>query len=176
MKGQFPASLRAGVTFDHCLVDNQHEAPAWALVALLRGPSSIDITSQPEGSKHRMTVAAAETAGWAPGQYAFSLRAVAGDAVIELDSGLAEILPDFAAITDGTDQRAHAQIALANIEAVLERRSTQDQDRYTINNRELWRTPLGDLLKLRDYYRAELARMRAKQRGRLFGRQLKATF
>jgi hypothetical protein len=72
--------------------------------------------------------------------------------------------------------RTHAQIALANIEAVLAKRSTQDQERYTINNRELWRTPLGDLLKLRDYYRAEVRREKQAQRGALFKRQVKAVF
>lgn len=176
MKGQFPASIRAGVTFDRLLKDCKHQAPTWALVALLRGPSSIDIESQPEGADHRMTVAATVTADWAPGQYSFLLTAQAGDDVIELDSGLAEILPNFATIVPGTDQRPHAAIALENIEAVLAKRSTQDQERYTINNRELWRTPLGDLLKLRDYYRAEVKQIRAAQRGTLFGRQVKVRF
>lgn len=176
MKGQFPASFRAGVTFDHTLKLNCYEAPTWALSVLLRGPSAIDISSQASGQDHQLLVDAETTAAWVAGEYVYSIRAVSSGTVLEIEAGQITIQRDLATVEAGTDTRTHSQIALAAIEAVLEKRSTQDQDRYTINNRELWRTPLGDLLKLRDYYRAEVKRARAAQRGALFGRQVKAIF
>jgi hypothetical protein len=176
MKGQFPASFRAGVTFDHTLKLDQYEAPTWALLVLLRGPSSIDISSVADGQSHRLVADSAATAAWVAGDYVYSIRALSSGAVFEVESGQITILRDLAAITDATDLRTHAQTALESIEAVLAKRATQDQQRYTINNRELWRTPLGDLLKLRDYYRAEVRREKAAQRGTLFGRQVKVVF
>ncbi|SAL03141.1 hypothetical protein AWB77_06718 [Caballeronia fortuita] len=176
MKGQFPASLRAGVTFDCTLKLNRYQAPDWALSVLLRGPAAIDISSQADGQDHHLVADAATTAEWIAGDYVYAIHAINGGTVLEIEGGQIAILPSLAAIAPGTDVRTHAQIALANIEAVLAKRSTQDQERYTINNRELWRTPLGDLLKLRDYYRAEVRREKQAQRGALFGRQVKAVF
>ena len=61
------------------------------------------------------------------------------------------------------------QKVLDAIEAVLENRATLEQEQYQINNRSLKRRSSGELLKLRDHYRAELSRMNAARRGRLFG-------
>ena len=49
-----------------------------------------------------------------------------------------------------------------------------DQERYRINNRELYRTPIADLIKLRDMYRAEVNRERAAKCGKNpFGRKVR---
>ena len=48
---------------------------------------------------------------------------------------------------------------------MIEKRASLDQERYRINNRELYRTPIADLLKLRDLYRAEVRREQAAARG-----------
>lgn len=177
MRGQFPTSIRAGVTFDHTIRLQLYPAPLWALSVLLRGPKSIDITSLPVNTtEHQLLVDAATTAAWTPGDYLYSVRAVSSGTVLEIESGSVTMQPDMATVADGTDARVHAQRCLDAIEAVLEKRATQDQERYTINNRELHRTPIGDLLKLRDYYRAELARMMAAQRGSLFKRQVRVVF
>jgi hypothetical protein len=65
--------------------------------------------------------------------------------------------------------RSHAKIVLDSIEAVLENRATMDQSSMSIAGRSLSRTPLPDLMELRDRYKAEylkeikLARIRNKQ-------------
>ncbi len=48
---------------------------------------------------------------------------------------------------------------------MIEKRASRDQERYTINNRELWRTPMRDLLLLRDTYRVEVRKEELKARG-----------
>ena len=53
------------------------------------------------------------------------------------------------------------QRTLEAIEAVIEKRASIDQERYKINNRELWRTPIPELLVMRDRYRSELRRLKA---------------
>ncbi|WP_322009234.1 hypothetical protein [Paraburkholderia sp. J12] len=177
MSGHFPGTIRAGVTFDLTVKLDRYPAPAWALQVLLRGAHGIDFTSNPlDNGYHQLLVDATTTAAWVPGQYLFSIRAVSSGTVVEVESGIVTMEADLSTIADGTDARIHAQRVLDAIQAVIEKRATQDQERYTINSRELHRTPIGDLLKLRDYYKAELRRLKAVQRGTLFGRQVKVTF
>lgn len=60
-------------------------------------------------------------------------------------------------MADEPETPTHAQKVLAAIEAVLENRATQDQDSLSIGNRQLRRTPIADLLLLRDKYKSEVA-------------------
>jgi hypothetical protein len=61
--------------------------------------------------------------------------------------------------------------------AVIEGRATRDQERYRINNRELQRTPISDLIRLRDRYREEARRERAAAKGQsLLGRRVLTRF
>lgn len=55
------------------------------------------------------------------------------------------------------DVTTHATKVLAAIEAVIEGRATVDQQSYTIEGRTLQRTPMQDLLLLRDRYKREVA-------------------
>jgi enamine deaminase RidA (YjgF/YER057c/UK114 family) len=172
----FPSSITAGTTFDRTVILTAYPAPDWELRAYLRGPQSIDLEAAAEGYGHRFLAPATDTAGWAAGEYWYSLRATNGVDVVEVESGQITIKPDLAALEAGHDGRAHVQKVLDAIEAVLEKRATLDQQRYTINNRELWRTPIPELLVLRDRYRAELRRMKAASKGALFDQHVRVRF
>lgn len=168
-----PQELTAGLTFSQLLTDNDHPAPTWALKLLLRGPGAYEIDSTAaDNGQHQLTAAATDTAAWLPGTYAYSLRAIDGTEVDEIDAGTLEIKPDLAAATAGADQRGHVRRVLESIEAVIEDRATMDQMRYKINNRELWRTPLADLMRLRIHYKNQLVRMQMQKSG-CFGRTVK---
>ena len=94
--------------------------------------------------------------------------------VDELEAGAVEIKADLAAISTSQDLRSHARKTLDAIEATIEGRASLDQERYRINNRELYRTPLETLKKLRDQYRAEVSREEAKLSGKsMFGKTLR---
>ncbi|MGN5187201.1 hypothetical protein ACTG1J_13340 [Aeromonas veronii] len=154
----FPAKIGAGLTFDLLLTLTAYPAPAWAVSVYLRGPSSISMTAAAEGSQHRFRKELGETANWAAGDYWYTLRAVdaaTGD-MVEVECGQVTITPDLVNAAVGFDGRTPNQIALDDINAVIAARAGMDQDRYAINtnigNRELWRTPIPDLLKLRDHY------------------------
>lgn len=107
------------------------------------------------------------------GDYWYSLRATTGTDLVELGTGTLRVLPDLVAAGDGFDGRSQAQIALAAIDAVLGKRATMDQERYRINNRELYRTPISDLLKLRGFYVAQVKRESGRS---TFGRQIAVRF
>lgn len=154
MSCNFPAKIGAGLTFNLLLTLTAYPAPAWGISVYLRGPSSISMTAAAEGSQHRFRKPSGETANWAAGDYWYTLRAVdaaTGD-MVEVESGQVTITPDLVNAADGFDGRTPNQIALDAIEAVIAQRATLDQERYRINNRELYRTSIPDLLKLRDHY------------------------
>jgi len=173
----FPAKIAAGLTFKRLVTLAANPAPDWSLVAVLRGPAVVDLTAEAEGAQHLFLVAADVTAAWLPGVYEFSVRALRDGQVDEIEAGTVTVLPDLAGAEAGHDGRSYARKCLDNIEAVLEKRATLDQERYRINNRELYRTPIGDLLKLRDRFQTEVQREeRAKRGGKLFGPALRVRF
>jgi len=102
-------------------------------------------------------VAKATTATYAAGLYTWQAFADNGTERYLLDSGTLKVLPDYAAgtITAALDDRTHARKVLTAIEAILENRATKDQEEYTIAGRSLKRTPIPDLIVLRDTYRRE---------------------
>ena len=150
----FPAKIGAGLTFNLLLTLTAYPAPAWSVFVSLRGPGAMTMTATSEGSQHRFRAEVTETAGWVPGDYWYTLRAVdaATSEMVEVECGQVTITPDLINAAAGFDGRTPNQIALDAIEAVIAQRATLDQERYRINNRELYRTSIPDLLKLRDHY------------------------
>ena len=140
----------------------------------MRGQIAINLAATIDGDEFVFSADASTTATWAAGDYWYSVRVTSGSAVQELESGQLTVLPDMASASSSYDGRTQAEIALAAIEAVLANRATKDQDRYRINNRELYRTSISDLLKLRDFYRDLVNRERAAKCGsNPFGRKLR---
>lgn len=162
----FPDEIGAGLTFDFLLTLTAYPAPDWTVSAHLRGSSAINLTATAEGSQHRFHAEAATTAGLAPGAYWYTMRATDGTTVVEVESGDVEIKPDITSETGTYDGRTQAQIALDAIDAVLANRATLDQERYRINNRELYRTSIEDLLKLRAFYYEQVKREKSAACGK----------
>lgn len=169
-----PLQIAAGLTFQARADSALYPAPAWTYTLHMRGPSQIDLTAAPGGI---FNASATETAQWEPGAYWWAVRATDGTTVVEVERGDISVLPDFAAINAPYDGRTENEIALEAIDAVLGKRASQDQQRYVINNRELWRTPVADLLKLRSYYNTRVRRERARRAGRsTMGRNIPVRF
>lgn len=165
-----PDNIGAGLTFDKLVTLTAYPATDWVLSVVLRGAGAINLAATAEGAQHRLTASAAVTADWVPGIYSYSVRVSDGTNVHEIESGQLSVLSDLSNVTEGHDGRSHAKRTLDAIEAVIEKRASMDQERYRINNRELYRTPIADLIKLRDLYRAEVRREQAAARGsNLFG-------
>lgn len=174
---KFPAETTAGLNFRASVLLSDYPATDWALTVHLRGPGQIDLEGTPDGTAHLFAADAATTAAWAPGAYWFSMRATKGADVIEVAKGQMDVLPDLASVTGAYDGRTENERALDAINAVLAKRATQDQQKYTINNRELWRTPITDLLKLQAFYKAAVRREKNAAKGISgFGRQIHVRF
>ena len=169
---RFPLKIKAGLTFQHQLNLTAYPASNWALTTYLRGPIAIDISAASDGNLHLFNIAADKTKNWRAGHYGYSIRATHKESgqVDEIESGALEIIADLALVSESIEVRSHAKKTLAALEAVIEGRASLDQERYRINNRELYRTPLSELIKLRNLYRNEVSQELAKAKGKsLFG-------
>lgn len=172
-----PVTITAGLKFTTRLELAAYPATEWALALHLRGPKSINLEATAEGTAHVFGVLATETAMWVAGGYWYTLRTTRDGDVVEVERGQVQVLEDLVAAGDGFDGRSKAQIALDAINAVLDKRATLDQERYRINNRELYRTPIDELLKLRSFYLRQVARQNACTTGsRRFGRNVPVRF
>ena len=171
---QLPLQITAGLTLDLRLSFRAYSAANWSGSLLLRGPASIDLTAIADGSVFVFHADATATATWSPGDYWYSVRMIRGDDVKEAQNGKIKVLPDMSSLPAGYDGSTYAERVLAAIEAVIERRASLDQESYRINNRELSRTPISDLLTLRDQFKREVGKERAAKAGRNpFNRRVK---
>jgi hypothetical protein len=126
--------------------------------------TEITITAGESGSDYIVEVAAATTAVYTAGIYhwqAYIVRSSDSER-ITVDSGTFEVKANRDAAA--TDPRGHVKKVLDAIEAIIEKRSTKDQDSYSIQGRSLGRTPIADLILLRDRYRAEWVREQRAER------------
>lgn len=135
----------------------------WALsYILLNASSKITITATASGDDHVVNVAAATSASWTAGDYAWRAQvALAGD-VFTVGEGRITVAPSFAATT--LDTRSSVRKALEAVEAYLSDPSNLTAAKYQIAGRSLDRFPLPDLWKHRDRLRFEVAREDAATR------------
>jgi len=142
------------------------ECPAsdgWTLKYSYAAPeasAAFSITASADGDDYLVAVTAAATALYvASDNYSWVAYVEKGaGATIErhqIDKGSCKVKGGYASYVAAFDNRSHAKIVLDAIEAVLESRATMDQMSYTIAGRSLGRTPIADLLRLRNMYKYE---------------------
>jgi hypothetical protein len=129
----------------------------WALSYELKSKNAhiSSISASASGEDYTVTISAATSAAYSAGEYRYAAYVTKGSERFTVDSGKIEVLKDFQD-SGNFDDRSHAQIVLDAIEAVLESRATKGQESYTIAGRSLARTPIPDLLLLRDRYKTEV--------------------
>jgi len=176
-KPNIPAEATAGLDFQASVFLRDYPSNAWTMKLVLRGPASIDMTAVADGLGFLFSVPASATEAWAAGVYWYSLRASQTASVVEIDRGQMNVIADLAAVTGTYDGRTQNEIALDAIDAVIGKRATVDQQRYKINERELWRMSIADLMKLRAYLSTQVRRERARLKGcSTFGRPVVVRF
>ena len=133
------------------------------------GSHQFEITATEADSTYFIEVASSTTASYTDGDYIWNayITRSADSERIRIDTGRSTVVLNLA--NTNADLRSHAKKVLDAIEAVMENRASMDQSSMSIAGRSLSRTPLPDLLELRDRYKAEylkeikLARIRNKQ-------------
>jgi hypothetical protein len=124
----------------------------------------ITITAATDGEDYRVQVGSSTTATWTAGEYGWARWIEKIGMRISVGNGNTTVIQNPTTAVQGYDGRSHARIVLDAIEAVIEGRASKDQEEYSIEGRSLKRTPIKDLLVLRDTYRADVQAELAAER------------
>jgi hypothetical protein len=141
------------------IVPDYPATDGWTLKYILKAKTAhIDaITASADGADYTVTISASASSAYASGEYHYKAYVVKGSERFTVDNGKITIKKDFDD-SGNYDDRTHAKIVVDAIEAVIEGRATKDQESYSIAGRSLERTPIPELLVLRDRYKAEVVR------------------
>ena len=95
------------------------------------------------------------TANYTAGDYVWVLKVIqtSDSEKLVIDSGKLTVKDNYFATTG--DTRSHAKVMLDKIESILENRADADVSSYSIAGRSLNKLTVEELLRWRDYYRAE---------------------
>jgi len=158
-----PTEITVGDTIKWTKSLSDYPADQYALnykIVPLSGGAPLTVAATADGTDHSISISAADSAEYVPGDYRWFSYAVDLETSEErytIDHGDLKILPDPAAIT-AADLRSHARTVLDAIEATLEGTASREQSEITIEGRSLkYRTP-AELLQLRSFYLAEVRR------------------
>lgn len=157
MSVTIPAKLTAGDTWAFTFSHGDYAAPTWdASIYFENATGTFSTTAADDGSDHAFTIAAATTAGKAPGRYKWSIRVSDGTSVYTVETGWTEVVADPAA-TGTHDPRSDARRLLDALNATLLGRATSDQLAMSLNGRSISRTPLSELREWRDQLKQEVS-------------------
>lgn len=166
------------------MLDSYADYPAtegWTLKTTftpsLSTSSKITLTATTEVDSYRTQVAPETTALWVPGDYSVHQTLEKAGQRLTVATGKLKLLPDPAAVAPGYDSRSHLEKVIANIEAMLEGKTSKDVQEYSIAGRMLKHIPMNELLTLRDKYKHQLAaENRSKSASTGFGRKIYTRF
>lgn len=155
-----PTTFRAGDTlagtFD---LDDYPAGSSWVLTFTLSSAAhKYTAACSASGDTHVLSVAAATTATWAAGTYAWTAHAAKAGQRSTVASGSIQLLPDLAGAVAGVDSRSPARQALDAAEAALATYGGRAylQEIAIGERRQKFATP-GDFLAFVDRLRAQVA-------------------
>jgi hypothetical protein len=150
-----PAAVTAGdtLTWRRSLADFPASA-GWVLAyAIVSRTDKLTITAAADGDDHLVTVPAAISAGWPPGEYTWQATVSLGDVRHTVGTGRLSVAPDLTTQTSGYDARTSAQAALDAVNAWLKTAQPWVSE-YEIGDRRL---KYADVLAYRSKLQAEVA-------------------
>lgn len=142
-----PEQLIAGDTWRWTRDLADYPAGTWELTYYFENKDHVySAAATASGTTQSVSIAAATTAGYAPGRYRVYARAIYGSLVesVASETGWLDVLPDFAAA--GTkDHRSWNQRVLDALKATYEGTASSDQLSMSIAGRSLSRMSKADL-------------------------------
>lgn len=165
MQTNIPSSIVSGATIEFTKCFRDFTPDLWDLSYHIRGASpvvlDVDAIAWTDPTQYLVTLTASYGVTPTPlpaGQYFFQAYAtdVSNTADKRLvDSGRINVLADLSSPSLTTyDGRSNAEIMVAAIDAVMQKKATVDQAAYTIGQRTLTRIPPDQLIEWRKYYAA----------------------
>ncbi len=143
------------------------------------GSTEIQIAGTAYDNDYLFTVSSATSSNFTAGFYHWQLECVRNSDSnrIVIDRGTWNIVVDLD--VNGSDPRSHAEIMVAKIESLLSGKGDADVANYSIAGRSLTKLSFDELLKARDFYRAEAHKQLMEDRirqGRQSGSTVKVRF
>lgn len=120
----------------------------------LRGPSIHDENAVIDGDTFTFTV---DTVTLEAGLYSLAIWLVIDGTNTLITQSRLEVLANIGDETEPSDQRSQAERIVDALEDFIERGASSPNRRYKINNRELERYTMSDLLDLLNYYKRQVA-------------------
>lgn len=164
-----PLQIIAGDSLNWVRGFEDYSASAgWTLQYVLNSPTQKyviapgDVTA--DGEAFQVAIPESETKTWQPGDYMWLAVLTNGTQRITGAIGRVTIMADVLDATTPIDTREPEEIALANIETMLAGRAGDGVQSYKINDRELKRYSMAELLTLKAYYSEKVKGIR-KRRG-----------
>lgn len=133
-----------------------------SLQYVIKGPDSDSLTlaAVVDGQEWVTTIAAAQSAQLSAGLYFWSAGVIDGSGDrVTIQTGQIKVAVNLATIAAPYDGRSNSRKMLEAVDAAIQARlSGGAVDSYTIKGRDASRTPIPDLIRLRDLLKAEVAR------------------
>ena len=147
-----PSEAQQGLTWKWKRALDHYPASTWVLTyTFINATAKFSFSASNDNDDHLVSVAAATTATYTPGDYHWQAVVSDGTNKYLVAEGHLTVTADFAAAST-YDARTHVKKVLDAIEAVIENRASEDQQSYTIEGFALSKTNITDLLMLRDKY------------------------
>ena len=154
-----PAQFTSGDTVAWQISLSDYPASAgWVLhYVLLNALQKITIDAASSGDDHLVTIPSATSSAYSAGEYRWQAYVTKAAERFTVATGNLTVLQGFADLGAGVDTRSHVKKTLEAIESWLESKNPAVAE-YEIAGRRMRYIGIGDLLKLRDRYKQELAR------------------
>ena len=130
-------------------------AMSWVARLESNGGTSFSATVTEVDDYYKFTLDNSATGGYTTGDYFWLLKVTQSSDSEELilETGKITVKDNYFGSTG--DTRSHAKVMLDKIESILENRADADVSSYSIAGRSLNKLTVEELLRWRDYYRAE---------------------
>ena len=166
----FPESFRSGDILKVERSDFAIDYPPTTFTAVFKarkvdaGGTNFSVQATNNNGNFLFTFSSSATANYTVGMYKYVVTVTDSSSNrVTVDEGKIEVLEDLIN-TSTTELRSHAKILLDKIESLLSGKADSDVSNYSINNRSLTKLSVDELLKWRDYYKAEYLREIREQR------------
>lgn len=162
---KIPTVIEAGMTVIwESTYDSDYPAADWTAkcaLKLIGSSAATIITATESGETFTFTITAVVSAVLTLGDYEWVeyVESGSGDTILryEMARGTTSVRR-FLGTAGTVDSRSTIKTIFDAIEAVIQGRASKDQESFSIAGRSLSRTPITDLLKLRNFYASEVER------------------
>ncbi len=155
-----PASIVIGDTVKwKKSLSNYKASDGWTLKYVLKDVNTINITASASGDDYSIEISAATTAAWSAGTYFWRSYVEKAAEKYSQQEGIIQVKAGTSSISGIYEEYKHVTEVLTALEATIKNKASLDQLSYSINGRSLSRMTPDDVIKWRNFYRAEKAKL-----------------